>query len=296
MSQSIGVSRIDAAALGVAASAYAAEAQPPSDNGTLLVVRNNRSQNFPVGWSPSEVSVFGQYLWVANSIGDGSRSSAVQNSVTMLDTDTGRVATTTVPLPDQIAATAGGAWVLSNSTPLELRFVSDSGVVSPPTQVPGNEPGSVVANGESTWVATGNLTDNSLTVYSVKRVGSGPQLQLSAVAKATGFAPVLAISGSQPVLGFTTTLGTGPSTVEWTPSANGLSVTVPGVLDTLSASQGLVTVTNKEGVFFVFADTGKCLGRATLPPGETAVSSAVSAANVEVVSGAGHLYVGLITP
>lgn len=70
--------------------------------------------NIAVGWAPAGLLMVGHGVWVADTIGDGSRADADQNQVEMIDTRiNAAVARYPVSVPAGLAELKGAIWVVS---------------------------------------------------------------------------------------------------------------------------------------------------------------------------------------
>ncbi len=86
-----------------------------SPHGWLLridIATHHIVARIPVGESPDSVAIAGNDVWVANTLGDGSRHYAGQNTLSRIDPATNRVVqTVTVQIGGPIAGGLGAVWV-----------------------------------------------------------------------------------------------------------------------------------------------------------------------------------------
>lgn len=128
------------------------------DYGSLYRVAPNGSIRLVgrVGWWPSSVAAHGSVVWVANGIGDGSRTKAVQNSVTALSTTGGRqVAAHRIANPDGVAI-GDAVWIYSprGASSLLTEIDPKSDRILRRILVGGTGPGTITTLGHSVFVAT----------------------------------------------------------------------------------------------------------------------------------------------
>lgn len=120
--------RFQAVAVGDGAIWVATGAPPQAAEGRLLRLdpRTGRQvASIPVGWWPSRVAVGAGSVWVADSIGDGSRLKnhlrGLENAVTRIDPVTNRVlATITLPGVESLVVADGAVWAATLSGGAEL--------------------------------------------------------------------------------------------------------------------------------------------------------------------------------
>ncbi len=117
----------------------------------------------PVGWAPAGLTVVGNEVWVADTIGDGSQATAKQNLVEVIDAQRNAVVRHyEVPVPEDLAPLDGAVWVVSadGSDHSTIRRLDD-GILSRSYTLP--EPGAtrlVVAN-QILWAATWSGSDTT---------------------------------------------------------------------------------------------------------------------------------------
>jgi len=120
--------RAGAVAAGGRAVWVARGAPPRAANGRLLRLdaqTGRRVASLPVGWWPSSVAVGAGGVWVADSIGDGSRLKnhlpGLENAVTRIDPATDRVvATIRLPAVESLAVADGALWATALAHDAEL--------------------------------------------------------------------------------------------------------------------------------------------------------------------------------
>jgi DNA-binding beta-propeller fold protein YncE len=118
----------------------------------------------PVGWAPAGLSVVGNEVWVADTIGDGSQATAKQNLVEVIDAQSNAVVRSyQVPVPEDIAVLDGATWVVSadGSDHSTIRRLDGIGTQSQSYTLP--EPGAtkLVAANQLLWAATWSGSDTT---------------------------------------------------------------------------------------------------------------------------------------